>query len=163
MKTATALNRDKKNALVTVATLLAVVAFIQIVGYGKVTHHPASTRNHHVWHPRSTTQGPEGRACISHICVFFDVTFAEEYAGRIIFLLYDKKVSLPPFPHHVGLVFLQKFQLWIMEGWRLDYKPQVIILGLTEGFRVWGLGCYVPGGYFSLFFAEIFGSEFRQW
>lgn len=85
-----ALNRDKRNALVTVAALIAVVAFLQIVGYGRVTHRSDSARDH-AWQRRATTAGPEGRACISHICVFFDVTFAEEFAGRIIFLLYDQK------------------------------------------------------------------------
>lgn len=91
---AMALNRDKKNALVMVAAVLAVVAFLQIVGYGRVTHSSAGARNH-IWQHRSTAiPGPEGRACVSHICVFFDITFAEEFAGRIIFLLYDKKVPL---------------------------------------------------------------------
>ncbi|KAG0622600.1 hypothetical protein M758_3G110300 [Ceratodon purpureus] len=85
-----ALNRDKKNALVTVAALLAIVAFVQIVGYGRVTHSSAGAPNH-IWQRNSATPGPEGRACISHICVFFDVMFADELAGRIIFLLYEKK------------------------------------------------------------------------
>lgn len=116
-----ALNRDKRNALVTVAALIAVVAFLQIVGYGRVTHRSDSARDH-AWQRRATTAGPEGRACISHICVFFDVTFAEEFAGRIIFLLYDKKVtSCPLLPHHELKV---DFHLRIMQHW-----PLVLRLG----------------------------------
>lgn len=102
---AMALNRDKKNALLMVATLLAVVAFLQIVGYGRVTHSSGSTRNH-IWLQKSAIPGPEGRACISHICVFFDVTFSGEFAGRIIFLLYDKKVTDTSPPYHVLVIFL---------------------------------------------------------
>lgn len=43
------------------------------------------------WRHKAFSSYPEGRACISHICVYFDVTFAEEPVGRIIFLLYEKK------------------------------------------------------------------------
>jgi len=87
-----ALNRDKRNALITIATFLAVVTFLQMTGYGRVTHGPSpSSARARAWQQKSTPI-PEGRACISHICVFFDVTFSGQFAGRIIFLLYDEKV-----------------------------------------------------------------------
>lgn len=87
-----ALNRDKRNALITIFTFLAVVTFLQMTGYGRVSHgpSPASARAR-TWPHVMSTPIPEGRACISHICVFFDVTFSGRYAGRIIFLLYDEK------------------------------------------------------------------------
>lgn len=89
-----AMNRDKRNALATIAILLAVMVFLQITGYGRVTHGPTpsnSVGRARMW-PHKSTPIPEGRACISHICVFFDVTFSGEFAGRVIFLLYDEKV-----------------------------------------------------------------------
>lgn len=84
-----ALNRDKRNALVTIAMLMAVVLFLQMTGYGRVAPTPSSHRRS-AW-PHKSPPIPEGRACISHICIFFDVTFSGEFAGRIIFLLYDEK------------------------------------------------------------------------
>jgi hypothetical protein len=101
---AMALSRDKRSLLLTVAALLGVVAFFQIVGYGRLVgtgggggrkQSPSSSYDvgrriaHH-----QQSMGPEGRACLTHICVFFDVTFDGELGGRIIFLLYEKKVPL---------------------------------------------------------------------
>lgn len=88
---AMALNRDKRNAVITIATFLVVVTFLQMTGYGRVTHGPSPSSGHAGGWPLKTTPIPEGRACISHICVFFDVTFSGHFAGRIIFLLYDEK------------------------------------------------------------------------
>jgi hypothetical protein len=103
-----ALSRDKRSLLLTVAAMLGVVAFFQIVGYGRLVgtgggggggegrkQSPSSSYDvgrriaHH-----QQSMGPEGRACLTHICVFFDVTFDGELGGRIIFLLYEKKVPL---------------------------------------------------------------------
>lgn len=82
--------RDKKNVLVLVASFLAVIGLLQIVGCGRIMLQGSgggSTR----WRLKPTADDPEGRACISHVCVYFDVTFAKEPVGRIIFLLYEKK------------------------------------------------------------------------
>lgn len=80
-----ALNRDKRNAGIMIATFLAVVTFLQMTGYGRVTHGPSPSSGRAGRWPLKGTPIPEGRACISHICVFFDVTFSGHFAGRIIF------------------------------------------------------------------------------
>lgn len=115
---AMALSRDKRSLLLTVAAMLGVVAFFQIVGYGRLVgtggggggggrkQSPSSSYDvgrriaHH-----QQSMGPEGRACLTHICVFFDVTFDGELGGRIIFLLYEKKVPLC-FPNFAKLLFV---------------------------------------------------------
>lgn len=105
--------RDKKNVLVLVASFLAVIGLLQIVGCGRIMLQGSgggSTR----WRLKPTADDPEGRACISHVCVYFDVTFAKEPVGRTIFLLYEKKVLVSTIPSFQcrSDVFLHWLDCW---------------------------------------------------
>ncbi|CAK9864763.1 unnamed protein product [Sphagnum jensenii] len=90
-----ALARDKRKLLFTLGALLTVIAICQLISYGKVlsvsfTNSEAPGRRFMI-KQRLQRKSPEGRGCVTHTCVFFDVTFDAVPGGRIIFLLYDQK------------------------------------------------------------------------
>jgi hypothetical protein len=93
-----ALARDKRKLLFTLGALLTVIAICQLISYGQVlsvsfTNSEAPGRRFMI-KQRLQRKSPEGRGCVTHTCVFFDVTFDAVPGGRIIFLLYDQKVPI---------------------------------------------------------------------
>jgi hypothetical protein len=124
-----ALARDKRKLLFTLGALLTVIAICQLISYGQVlsvsfTNSEAPGRRFMI-KQRLQRKSSEGRGCVTHTCVFFDVTFDAVPGGRIIFLLYDQKVPIYTPSSFVLLcvcvcVFLVCF-VGIFWGWSLDW------------------------------------------
>jgi hypothetical protein len=123
-----ALARDKRKLLFTLGALLTVIAICQLISYGQVlsvsfTNSEAPGRRFMI-KQRLQRKSPEGRGCVTHTCVFFDVTFDAVPGGRIIFLLYDQKVPIDTSSSFV-LVCMCFFFLvcfvGIFLGWCLDW------------------------------------------
>lgn len=123
-----ALARDKRKLLFTLGALLTVIAICQLISYGQVlsvsfTNSEAPGRRFMI-KQRLQRKSPEGRGCVTHTCVFFDVTFDAVPGGRIIFLLYDQKVPIytPSSFVLVRVCVFSLFVLWgFLWGWCLDW------------------------------------------
>jgi hypothetical protein len=125
-----ALARDKRKLLFTLGALLTVIAICQLISYGQVlsvsfTNSEAPGRRFMI-KQRLQRKSSEGRGCVTHTCVFFDVTFDAVPGGRIIFLLYDQKVPIyTPSSFVLVCVCVCVFSLFVL--W--DFLGLVLRLG----------------------------------
>lgn len=71
---------------------MAVIVLCQIASYWKMMGLRGKKAESTARFMTEEVEASEDRGCVSHVCCFFDVTFDGEPGGRIIFLLYDKKV-----------------------------------------------------------------------